>query len=280
MKTRLVVLAKSPEPGRVKTRLTPPLSPVQAAAVARAALQDTLRAVLLAGGRTPPLLALAGPPGTWLPGGFEVVRQQGDGLDERIAAALAAAGGPALLIGMDTPQVGPRMLRSAMRRLGSPGVDAVLGAATDGGWWALGLRVPDPGAVRGIPMSTARTGSAQRERLHRLGLRIRELPVLRDVDTFGDALAVAPTAPGGSFARELRGILEAGLPAAVLRCDDGHVVRLPVQRWTGEPSAEERLVLAWVEPPVLDIGCGPGRHVASRPGAGHRSGPLRGQPGP
>ena len=86
MKTRLVVLAKSPEPGRVKTRLTPPLSPVQAAAVARAALQDTLRAVLLAGGRTPPLLALAGPPGTWLPGGFEVVRQQGDGLDERIAA--------------------------------------------------------------------------------------------------------------------------------------------------------------------------------------------------
>ena len=94
MKTRLVVLAKSPEPGRVKTRLTPPLSPVQAAAVARAALQDTLRAVLLAGGRTPPLLALAGPPGTWLPGGFEVVRQQGDGLDERIAAALAAAGGP------------------------------------------------------------------------------------------------------------------------------------------------------------------------------------------
>src|SRR5256885_16367269 len=89
---------------------------------------------------------------------------------------------------MDTPQVRPRMLRSALRRLGSPGVDAVLGAAADGGWWALGLRVPDPGAVRGVPMSTARTGSAQRERLHRLGLRIRELPVLRDMDTFGDAL--------------------------------------------------------------------------------------------
>src|SRR5207244_2901221 len=153
--------------------------------------------------------------------------------------------------------------RCALRCLGSPGVDAVLGAAADGGWWALGLRVPDPGAVRGVPMSTARTGSAQRERLHRLGLRIRELPVLRGVDTCGAALAVAPTAPGGAFARELRGILEAGLPATVLRCDDGHVVRLPVQRWTGEPSAEERLVLTWVDPPVLDIGCGPGRHVAS-----------------
>jgi glycosyltransferase A (GT-A) superfamily protein (DUF2064 family) len=263
VRTRLVVLAKSPAPGQVKTRLTPPLSPDQAATLARASLEDTLQAVLDAGGRMPPLLALAGEPGPWLPRGFEVIPQDDGGLDERIAAALSGALGPALLIGMDTPQVRPGLLRAAMRRLERPGVDAVLGMAADGGWWALGMRGPDPGAVLGIPMSTAWTGWAQRERLAGLGLRTWELPVIRDVDTFDDVLAVARLAPGGRFARVLSEIARPEAPGAVLRSDDGHVVVLPVRRWMDEPGPEERVLLSRVVPPVLDIGCGPGRHVAS-----------------
>jgi glycosyltransferase A (GT-A) superfamily protein (DUF2064 family)/SAM-dependent methyltransferase len=272
---RIVVIAKAPVAGRVKTRLTPPLSPPQAATLARAALEDTLHTVLEAGARIPPLLALRGEPGPWLPAGFEVVPQRGDGLAERIAAAFVDARGPALLIGMDTPQVGRGLLRSAIRWLDGRAVDAVLGTAVDGGWWALGLREPDPRALLEIPMSTSWTGSMQRERLASLGLRTRELPVLRDVDTFDDVLEVARLAPRGRFARAVGriagapdGRVRADPPDVVLRCEDGHTIPLPVRRWTAEPTSEERHVLGLVAPPVLDVGCGPGRHVATLLGRG------------
>jgi len=142
-------------------------------------------------------------PGPWLPAGFEVVVQRGDGLDERLAHAFCDVGGPALVIGMDTPQVTPALLADACARLGAPGVDAVLGAAPDGGYWALGLRAPDPALLRGVPMSTAGTCAAQRARLHGHGLRVDELAPLRDVDDIEDARAVARTAPTGRFARAL-----------------------------------------------------------------------------
>ena len=80
----LLVLAKSPEPGRVKTRLCPPLSPAEAAAVAAAALADTLEAVHGCGADRK-ILALDGRPGPWLPPGFEVIEQRGTGLAERTA---------------------------------------------------------------------------------------------------------------------------------------------------------------------------------------------------
>ncbi|NEA25616.1 glycosyltransferase, partial [Actinomadura bangladeshensis] len=82
----LIVIAKEPVPGRVKTRLTPAYTPCEAAALAEASLHDTLTAVAAApaGRRT---LALDGAPGPWLPGGFTVIAQRGTGLDERLAAA-------------------------------------------------------------------------------------------------------------------------------------------------------------------------------------------------
>ncbi len=274
MRARLVIMAKSPAPGRVKTRLTPPLSPEQAAAVAQAALQDTLRDAVVASGRTPPLLALAGPAGPWLPDGVEVVPQEGDGLDERIGAALVRASGPALVIGMDTPHAGPELLRNAIRLTGRRRTDAVLGLAADGGWWALGMREPDPEAVRGVPMSTPWTGRAQRRRLDALGLRTAELPLLRDVDTFEDALAVARLAPRGSFARAVDDVAmdvaadRRGGRRPMLRCADGEVLPLRLDRWLGDAEPEEHLLLTRASPPVLDIGCGPGRHVASLLGSG------------
>ncbi len=83
-----------------------------------------------------------------MPDGFVIVPQLGRGLDERLAHAFAAVTGAAVLIGMDTPQVSRDRLVGAMNTLAEPDVDAVLGPATDGGWWAIGLRRADP---RGLP---------------------------------------------------------------------------------------------------------------------------------
>jgi hypothetical protein len=204
---QLLVMAKSPVPGRVKTRLTPPFSPQQAARLAEAALADTLAT----GTRVPAtrhVIALDGAPGPWLPGGFDVIGQHGGGLDERIATALGAVHArlpaPVVLIGMDTPQVTAGMLEAALRPLADGTADAVFGPAEDGGFWLLGLRRPDPALVRGVPMSTTRTGDLQLARLAGARLRVRRLPRLRDVDNATDAAAVAGQAPGSRFAEALR----------------------------------------------------------------------------
>ncbi|MFJ6728516.1 DUF2064 domain-containing protein [Streptomyces sp. NPDC091281] len=193
----LLVIAKEPVPGRVKTRLTPPFAPWEAAALAEASLADTLAAVAAAPAARR-VLVLDGRPGPWLPPGFDVVPQCAGGLDERLADAFARSAGPALLIGMDTPQVTPELLT-----VDFADCDAYFGAAEDGGFWALGLAAPDPALLRGVPMSTAKTGAVQRARLVAAGLRVRELPPLRDVDHAADARAVAALAPGGRFAARL-----------------------------------------------------------------------------
>ncbi|MCX4552314.1 MULTISPECIES: DUF2064 domain-containing protein [unclassified Streptomyces] len=193
--TTILVIAKEPLPGRVKTRLTPPFTPEESARLAEAALADTLEAVLA----TPAdrrVLVLAGAPGPWLPPGFEVAEQGAGGLDIRLAGAFAICTGPALLIGMDTPQVTPGLLAQGLEFSGS---DAWFGPAEDGGFWALGLAAPDPELLRGVPMSTAHTGAVQRRRLTAAGLAVRDLPVLRDVDTAADAAAVASVIPGSRF---------------------------------------------------------------------------------
>ena len=206
----LVVIAKSPLAGRVKTRLCPPCTPQQAADIAAAALMDTLDAA--ARSRPPRLvLVLDGPAGAWVHPGAEVLPQRGGGLDERIANAFEDIGCPALLIGMDTPQVTPAALAESAALLMADDVDAVLGRAEDGGFWAVGLRCADRRAFVGVPMSEAFTGRAQEGRLARLGLRVAPLPVLRDVDDAHDAVAVAAAAPGGRFASAVSSALDRGL---------------------------------------------------------------------
>jgi rSAM/selenodomain-associated transferase 1 len=198
--TTLLVIAKAPVPGRVKTRLTPPFTPTEAAALATAALADTLAAAT-ACGATRRVLVLDGAPGPWIPAGFEVIRQRGDGLAERLAAAFADAGAPAFLVGMDTPQVTPALLDAGLGALDD--ADAVLGAALDGGYWGIGLRRADPEVFRDVPMSARTTAAVQRARLAELNLRTAILPPLRDVDTVADARAVAAQAPGSRFAAVL-----------------------------------------------------------------------------
>jgi rSAM/selenodomain-associated transferase 1 len=187
-------------PGRSKTRLSPPCTPEQAAELAEAALVDTLSAVeqTPCDGHT---LVLEGPRGDWLPDCFEVVPQRGRGLGERLAAAFSGRDEPTLLIGMDTPQVTPELLGDALAQLESS--DALLGPAADGGYWAIGMRAPQPAAFDGVPMSSSQTGASQRDRLQQLGLAVSELPTLRDIDDIDDARRVAAERPHGGFARAL-----------------------------------------------------------------------------
>ncbi|TDB71671.1 DUF2064 domain-containing protein [Micromonospora sp. KC723] len=212
--TVLLVMAKAPVPGAVKTRLCPPATPARAARIAAAALRDTLAAVTATPGVTP-VLALAGRLAdgvdaaalTAATAGWTVLPQRGAGLAERLAHAHAdvADGFPGravLQVGMDTPQLTPAVLDDAVRRLND--VDAVLGRAVDGGWWALGLRDPRrAAALRAVPMSTADTGELTWAALTRGSMRVAPLPVLRDVDGWADALVVAALSPDGRFGREV-----------------------------------------------------------------------------
>ncbi|TDD69867.1 DUF2064 domain-containing protein [Jiangella aurantiaca] len=210
--TQVLVVAKEPVPGRVKTRLCPPLDPVEAARVAEAALADTLDAVARCGADRR-ILALDGRPGPWLPPGFEVVRQVRGPLGARLAAAWRYAGGPGVQLGMDTPQVTPFLLDDALRLIveGGPRT-AVLGPAEDGGWWALGLWRWRRGVFDGVPMSTPHTGARQAERLRSLGLTVTPLPVLRDIDTAADAVAVADAVPDSRTAGVVRALLAGAEP--------------------------------------------------------------------
>jgi rSAM/selenodomain-associated transferase 1 len=196
----LVVMAKEPMVGRVKTRLCPPLHPQQAARLAEAALADTLEAVAWTPA-TRRVLVLDGTPGPRVPPGFEVIAQRGEGLAARLSNATRDVGEALVFVGMDTPQLTRALLCDALERLAD--ADAILGPTSDGGYWTIGLREPDPAAFEDVPMSTAGTGAAQRARLARLGLRTTELQQLRDVDTYDDAVAVAAQAPWTRFAATL-----------------------------------------------------------------------------
>jgi glycosyltransferase A (GT-A) superfamily protein (DUF2064 family) len=203
---QVLVIAKAPSPGRVKTRLCPPCSPEQAAAVAAAALADTLdtltatpavRRTLVIDGQYKP------------PTGWHLVGQRGRGLADRLVHAFvdtALPGAATFLVGMDTPQLSPELIIAAQTALGAPGVDAVFGLAADGGWWGLGLRNPaDAEVLHPVPVSTPHTGRDSLAALRRRGLAVTQLPILRDVDTAADALTVAAESPATSrFATAVR----------------------------------------------------------------------------
>ena len=200
----VLVIAKRPVPGKVKTRLTPPFTPEQAAALAAAALRDTL-ATAAAVPAARHVLLFDGDPSGWVPEGWDVVEQVEGDLDARLTAGFVtvADGGPAVLVGMDTPQVTVSDLPPL-----PTGADACLGLATDGGFWAIGFADPARAAavIPDVPMSTDRTGVEQHRRLRAAGMTVVDLGVLTDVDDETTARAVAATAPRSRFAGELLGI--------------------------------------------------------------------------
>lgn len=213
---RVLVVAKAPVAGRVKTRLGAEIGMVAAAEVAAAALLDTLAACREGFGPDHCLLSLSGDFSDALRGGelvhavegWSIVRQRGNTFAERLANSHAdlPPGGPVVQIGMDTPQVTADHLRDAVGRLDDH--EAVLGPADDGGWWVLGLRRPaGADALHDVPMSTPTTYDDTRCALAGAGLSVGTTVALRDVDTVADADAVADAAPATEFARAWRGVL-------------------------------------------------------------------------
>ena len=207
----LLVVAKAPVPGRVKTRLGARVGMEVAATLAAASLADTLAACAATYGATRCCLALDGSLDgaaaetelSVLLQGWHVFEQRGVGLAARLVNAHADAadrtGGAVVQIGMDTPQVTPELLSAVADGLSV--CDAVLGPAEDGGWWVLAAR--DPRAVAAIvevPMSTPTTGPATQRALEGAGLTVALAATLRDIDTVEDAEAVARLVPRSRFA--------------------------------------------------------------------------------
>lgn len=196
----VAVVAKECLPGKVKTRLTPALSPEGAARVASASLADTLstvralpadRRVLFFDGDVVPESA----------DGFDVLHQPGGGLDERLGFLFDTIDGPLLLVGMDTPQVSADDLAPVFDQ---PERGAWFGPAEDGGFWSLYLHDPTGDLLRGVPMSQGDTGAVQLARLTDAGLDVGILGELLDVDTVPDAERVAEIAPESGFTQALR----------------------------------------------------------------------------
>jgi rSAM/selenodomain-associated transferase 1 len=221
--TIVIVLAKAPLPGRVKTRLTTLLTAEQAATIAAAALEDTFRAVLGSTRSSGTVAVFDGDPSPWVPPGLTALPQVDGGLDRRLPAAFgdvhALHRTAMVLIAMDTPQVTADMIDEAIEALAQRDVDAVFGPAHDGGYWLIGLRAlrPDEASYdalfHGVPMSTGETGAAQRDRLLSCGWRVHDLGLLRDIDTIDDIVAVATTEPHLAVTREWRGIERTLAPA-------------------------------------------------------------------
>lgn len=183
-------------PGRVKTRLHVSYSPQEAALLAGAALQDTLRT---ARSCAPVHLVLDGDPDLLEMDldGVEVHQQCAGPLGHRLEHAYSVAGG-GVLVGMDTPQVSRMQLLSALHEFISGRTP--FGTCEDGGWWLLGLTGLEAHLVRDVPSSLAVTGALQEEKLRAAGCFVSLQDVLVDVDTPEDASLVARMVPDSLFA--------------------------------------------------------------------------------
>jgi rSAM/selenodomain-associated transferase 1 len=214
----VLVVAKAPEPGRTKTRLCPPLSEVDAAALGRAMLLDTLDCcrqevadvgILHADpGEAPGLWALAGPRA-------RLVLQRGSGLRDalRSGAEAALAGADAVaLVSSDIPGVPPGALGRAFAALAA-GADVALGPGLDGGYWLVALREAHPEPFEDIPWSTPRVLATTLERCETAGLAVSLLDEWRDIDTAADLAALLPDLdrlPGRRTAAHLRALAGGG----------------------------------------------------------------------
>jgi rSAM/selenodomain-associated transferase 1 len=186
---RIVVFAKAPEPGKVKTRLIPALGEAGAAALHRRLVMHSLRVARDAG---------LGPVELWCAPDTrhaffaECERQFGASLHSQCEGDLGARmryafekvlerAERAILVGSDIPALSAQYLRDAERALGRAH-DAVVGPAEDGGYVLIGLARCDPELFRDIPWGEPEVLAETRRRLAALRWRCLELPALWDVD--------------------------------------------------------------------------------------------------
>jgi rSAM/selenodomain-associated transferase 1 len=215
---RLLLFTKPAREGRVKTRLIGELTPAEAAMLHFAFLEDLLDRLRKGSFdlRLAWALDLEEPvPAETFPG-VPGVRQEGDGLGERLFSTLAAAAAEApsvAALGSDHPTLPLAVVHDAFELLEKGAADVVLGPATDGGYYLIGLRAAAvvPRLFDGIPWSTDRVLPETLARCEELGLRVELLPEASDVDTPDDLrrLAARFAAEGNSLdCPRTRGLLE------------------------------------------------------------------------
>lgn len=188
--TAVMIMAKAPYPGQVKTRLCPPLTPWQAAALSRAFLYDKIAQVRTLTSARPAIaytpasgedfFAQAAPD-------FTLIAQQGTDLGERLIHSLeyflhlGCAG--VMAIDSDTPTLPTHCLQQAIALLTKPDVDVVLGPSDDGGYYLIGIRAMHRPLFLDMPWSTSAVLSETVRRAQAQGLRVAWLPPWFDVDT-------------------------------------------------------------------------------------------------
>jgi len=215
----LAVMAKVPVAGEVKTRLCPPLAPVQAATLAECFLLDRLEQL----GEVPDADALvAFAPRerqatlrALVPPGVSLIPQEGADLGarlDRVLTDLLAEGyAGAIAVDADSPTLPTAYLRRACAVLRDAAVDVVVGPCEDGGYYLIGLRAPAPALFTDMPWSTARVTEETLARARPLGLRLALLPSWFDVDRGADLARLRAPAPPEAFRpRRTLAFLETG----------------------------------------------------------------------
>lgn len=202
MKQRIAVFARRPEPGSVKTRLTPALPAELASQLYAAMLEDTLDVVRAARADERSVYWAGMPGDERSPKGFFWHAQKGATLGDRLADAfdtLLVGGAHAVVVGSDCPTLSAALIEQAFAALRES--DVVLGPAGDGGYWLIGLAKPAPSLFDGVPWSTDTVFSETLARAAEAGLSVRTLALRDDLDTPEDlARLVATAALGGTDA--------------------------------------------------------------------------------
>ena len=189
----LIVFAKAPVAGHVKTRLCPPLTPDEAASLHGSLVLDLLERCqtvkgcdrILAGSPTPDHPFFGAMKNRFK---IPIWGQVGDDLGARMAHAFHSAFETpypaAIIVGTDIPGITVSLLTMALKSLQNQ--DMVLGPTVDGGYYLIGLRTPVPELFENIPWSTDQVFSLTKEKIQALGLSLKILPMLRDLDTVED----------------------------------------------------------------------------------------------
>ena len=214
MRPCLVVVAKQPERGKVKTRMASALGDDRAAEVCRCALLDTL-ALALSIDDVTHALSYAPPTDEAqryfedIAPAFSLMPQSGATLGERLSstfARLLPIFSPVVMIGSDGPDLPAEFVTRAFETL-KGGVDVVLGPANDGGYYLIGARSMQPILFERIDWSTQAVAQQTRERAAQAGLNLVELPHWHDLDTVADLQALVE--PGAALTRAFVAALNA-----------------------------------------------------------------------
>jgi rSAM/selenodomain-associated transferase 1 len=188
----IAIMAKAPIPNKVKTRLTPPLSPFEASRLYQCFLLDKIEQVKSIEEAHPFMAYTPESSESFfrniIPPGFSLINQAGKDLGERLSNVshelFAKGAGKVVLLDSDTPNLPVDNIREGLSRLNE--VDVVLGPCEDGGYYLIGMKAFIPEIFSGIPWSTALVTELTLKKVHELGFTVSMLPCWYDVDTEND----------------------------------------------------------------------------------------------